>query len=176
LGQHRALADMDGDPNRAHSRWGQSIWREKGKRQPARTDKEEGKSRGQTERDEGRNQRGKRQTDILVPSSHTPIFLHTCGQGSIQKEVSKRKQAGTPWWMWREGLPERGLVEVGLCTPKGLESERQRERERVRESARERARERAPTWPGPSWSFPRESGGRRAHRPLGPRQCSLRDL
>ena len=87
MGQHRALADMDGDPNRAHSRWGQSIWREKGKRQPARTDKEEGKPRGQTERDEGRNQRGKRQTDILVPSSHTPIFLHTCGQGSIQKEA-----------------------------------------------------------------------------------------
>lgn len=69
---------------------------------------------------------------------------HTHPSSSIPvgKALSKRKQAGTPWWMWREGFPERGLVEVGLCTPKGLESERQRERERVRESERERARER----------------------------------
>ena len=128
---------------------------------------------------------------------------HTHPSSSIPvgKALPKRKQAGTPWWMWREGFPERGLVEVGLCTPKGLEreseSERERERERERDrestrarereierkSARERERVRARERERESerprgralLGLSRERGGRRAHRPLGPRQCSPRD-
>ena len=74
-----------------------------------------------------------RQTYSFHPHTHPSSSI------PVGKALSKRKQAGTPWWMWREGLPERGLVEVGLCTPKGLESER--ERERARERARERESE-----------------------------------
>lgn len=79
-----------------------------------------------------------RQTYSFHPHTHPSSSI------PVGKALSKRKQAGTPWRMWREGFPGRGPVEVGLCTPKGLESER--------------ARERVATWQGPSWSFLRAEG------------------
>ena len=81
------LANIDGDPNQAHSRWGQSILRESGKdnQQDQTRKKERIEARLNCKKEGMKGESENQNTHSIL--THLSSSIHMC------KALSKRKQA-----------------------------------------------------------------------------------